>query len=136
MIWIGVIFGLLGLLLTWLKSAGVLTVKQKKKLNGIIFRAHEVEAKAVGLGCKAGGEEFTDNMQKPEYDEQPMAALPTDPESMRATIISGINAALSHTFLITGDNRRLLQGQLAYWQQAPATELTKLISLLPQGVSK
>jgi hypothetical protein len=138
MIWIPVIFGLLGLLLEWLKSAGVLTVKQKKKLNGIIFRAREVEAKAVGLGCKPGGEEFTDNMQKPEYDEKPnnLASLPTDPDSMRSTIISGINSVLSHTFLVTGDNRRLLQGQLAYWQQVPATELTKLISLLPQGDSK
>jgi uncharacterized protein YccT (UPF0319 family) len=132
MIWIGVIFGLLGLLLTWLKSAGILTLKQKKKLNGIIFRAHEIEARAVDLGCKAGGEEFTDNMQKAEYDESTgSAALPTDPESMRAATISQINAVLRHELLVTGDNRRLLEAHLAYWHQATTAELTKLISLIP-----
>jgi len=129
MIWIGIIFGLLGLLLTWLKGVNSLTTEQMRKLNGIIFRARQLEVTAVPLGCEPGGVEMTTMVP----ERAGISALPTDPQAMRGTIIGGIDGALGHTFLITGDNRRLMTGMRNYWAQADVVQLNTLIALLPQG---
>ena len=60
MAWLQIIIALISLLLNlfgWLKKREDLTDRQRKKINGLIFRMRQVEAEAVRLGCKPGGEE-------------------------------------------------------------------------------
>lgn len=116
MIWVTVIFGLLGLLLEWLlaRKGETLPEHQRSKLNQLIARMNAVKNQAVWQGCS------------PEGEARPLMEAPSDDE-LRDELMDALTKAIKMpNFIVDAETKRILKIVLALAEASDAT----LMSLL------
>jgi hypothetical protein len=100
------------------------------------FKGDSVEVVGYGKTLKAHEVKYWNNDLglPPESVSRAMAAprgaVPTDAESLRKMILSEVDEALSHPFLIRGDRRALIEAQQKFWKDADPALLTRLAGYL------